>query len=138
MAGTINQLSGFRPWIIVSTNMDQTGLFVQHQVVFWLAAPAGTVIPRPGTGSRLPTAPAIPWGITSTELSALQAGTIVEQALQVNLFASNITTGSLQNVMDACYNSLQTQLNSTAQTQVSSHLPGMYLSSDGVTLVPGP
>lgn len=134
----INALTGQRIWFILNAQLDQTGLFCNHTVAFWLQAPAGRIVPRLNFVSSVPPQSQVPWGIISAELTLLQAGTLVEQVIPITLPASTLTQVQLVNVLDAAFNSLQQQLNATAQTQIAPHLPGMFLGADGATVTAGP
>ena len=108
-----------RTSIVLGESVDVTGQILTFSVVLWIAVPTLAQTPLPGFVSRVPVQSGITgstWavaGITPTELSALQAGTYVEQpiSLQIPLvaFADTIVAATINGM----YSFYQTRVNAS-------------------------
>lgn len=97
--------------IIVTGVQSQPDGSVVVSGVFWLIAPATRVIPLPNGKSILPPAASVPtWGIQTAELSAIQAGTTVEQSFT----SGQLAAGTIQATLQAMYSAAQTALTNAA------------------------
>lgn len=100
----------------------------------WLVAPQSRILPLPNFVSAVPPVSAVPWGVSPTVLSALQAGTLVEQQTQVSLGVVGLTTAAIEAALQARYASLQATLTSLVFSTV--HFVGALF--DGTTWTAGP
>lgn len=72
--------------------------------VFWLAAPSNAVVPAPAAVSVVP-------GVLASDLAALRAGAIVEQAFTTGLYASGTTQAAVDADLLARFTAAQNVLN---------------------------
>ena len=119
---------------IVLTNIQKqsTGDIIIYGV-FWLDAPANRIVLLPNFKSVVPAVATVSWGITATELAALQAGTIVEQAFDSGNLNSSLTVNQIQNGLQAALTAAQTAL-------TNSNPPNKFIGSsfDGTTWTAAP
>lgn len=91
--------------IILNTNNQSDGSF-SISGVFWLTAPESLTIPLPSFKSQVA-------NITSTQLTALQNGTIVETHFNTGLYPSGTTLADVKIDLQSLYDSAQTKLNNS-------------------------
>ena len=119
---------------IVLTNIQkQTNGDLIIAGVFWLDAPANRIVLLPNFKSVVPAVATVSWGITPTELAALQAGTIVEQAFDSGQLNSSLTVTQIENGIANAFTAAQTAL-------TNSNPPSKFIgaSFDGTTWTAAP
>jgi hypothetical protein len=97
--------------------------------VFWLAVPANNVVPFPGFVSRVPF-------IDQATLTALRAGTLVEQGFTSQLFASGTSLATVQAALVTAYGTAQAALTATA-SPLSGLVASEYTGSAWVAVASG-
>ena len=119
---------------IILTNIQKqsTGDIIIYGV-FWLDAPANRIVLLPNFKSVVPASTTVSWGITPTELAALQAGTIVEQAFDSGQLNSSLTVTQIENGIANAFTAAQTAL-------TNSNPPSKFIgaSFDGTTWTAAP
>lgn len=124
-----------REIIVLDAAQESTQVNLVITFACWLTAPASRIVPQPNFKSAVPLATNGPsWGVTATELTALQAGTIVEQVSSVSLPVSGLTVAACEAAVQARFTALQTAL--TSQVFSTTHFVGA--SWDGTTWTAGP
>jgi hypothetical protein len=125
-----------RQIVVLDGTQDPTGVNLNITMVCWLVAPATRILPLPSFVSRVPqVSSAIPWGISTAELTALQAGTLVEQTTVVSLIVANLTVPMIEAACQARYVSLQQTLTNLVFAN-AVHFVGAFF--DGTTWTGGP
>jgi hypothetical protein len=92
--------------VVLNTVVNQSDQSFSVSGVFWLTAPANSVVLLPEFKSQYPS-------IDSATLLSLQAGTIVEQAFSSGQFPVDTAAGDVQTALVAQYTAAQETLNST-------------------------
>jgi hypothetical protein len=123
-----------REIIVLDAAQDTTGVNLVVTAAFWLVAPVSRVVPMPTFVSRVPVVASVSWGVSSSELSQLQAGTLVEQVTSVSFAVAGLTTAAIEAGMQARYAALQSVLTSLVFSTV--HFVGAFW--DGTTWTAGP
>ena len=100
--------------------------------VFWLTTPASLVVPRPGLTSAVPSSTTVSWGVTSAELTALQNGTVTEQAWDSGQVPSGTTLAQIETGLVNLFNAAQTALN--AKATAASYIGSFFDSVNGWTI----
>lgn len=119
-----------REIIVLSVQKDARGIVVS--CAFWLTVPAALVRNAPSVSSAVPPSASISWGITATELAALQAGTVRELVMEIALPATT-TLAAAQAQIASQFADQQNYLNGLAP---ASKFAGM--SFDGTTWTAAP
>lgn len=95
-----------RKIIILDVAKQASGSF-EVSAVFWLTAPANRIVPRPGAASAVP-------GATALELTAIQAGTVVEQSNATGAFPTGTNAATARAELVSRYNAQQAALDASA------------------------
>jgi hypothetical protein len=120
--------------VVLDAQQDPTGVNLNIRCAMWLVAPASRVLPLPNFVSSVPLASSVSWGVSTAVISALQAGTLVEQVTSVSLGVSGLTTAAIEAALQARYASLQATLTSLVFSTI--HFVGATF--DGTTWAAGP
>ena len=98
--------------LLDTQKMPDSSYYVKY--VFWLAAPANRVRPWPNFVSSVPLVSAVSWGVTPTELVALQSGSFVEVSGLTGNYVSTTSESALATDLQTQYSAMQSSLNETS------------------------
>lgn len=97
---------------IIVLNVVSTTTVLDVAGVFWLTVPANLAHPNPSVTSQVPPVSAtLPWGITAAELTALQAGTTIEQPFDTGQQPGTSTLAQAEAFIQGLYTAAQAQVN---------------------------
>jgi hypothetical protein len=103
-----------REIIIVDVKNNPADGSFEIAAALWLVAPANKVVPQPSVSSAVPPSSSVSWGVTTAELAALQAGTVVEQVIRSGQLPSATTGAQVKTALQNAYAAAQTALNNQA------------------------
>jgi hypothetical protein len=125
-----------RQIIVIDAALDTTGKTLTLTYACWVAALANRIKVLPNFVSAVPPSGNVTWGITAAELTALQAGTVVEQTAtsSFDISAGNPTTAAMESALQSKYTAILNSVQGTASAV--AHLIGAQF--DGTTWTAGP
>lgn len=99
---------------IIVLNAVVANGFITATAAFWLAAPANLTIPAPNFVSRVPLVANVPaWGATAAEVTALQAGTVLEQIFNTGQISA-ASAIAVETALQTAYTAAQAALTAQA------------------------
>ena len=121
--------------IIIYSQEKQPSGDTDLKFVFWLSVPLNlqAQFTRSTASSILPLSTAQSWGVTPTELTALQNGSVIEQVFDTQIPASE-TAAQVATLLQTSYTSAQTALNNLSPAK--SYVGAYYDSVTGWQNVP--
>src|SRR5271157_231727 len=91
------------PITILASQTNTIDSSFQVSGVFWLSAPANSIVPNPKAQSQIP-------NVSSTDLANLRSGSVIEQTFISGWFPSGTTSGSVQSSLITQQTAAQTAL----------------------------